>query len=95
MNILDFLPTFRRKKSANVAKERLQIIIAHERSKNDTGSEEPDYLPKLQREIVEVIAKYIEIDQDQVQVQLDRSAGQAVLALNVPMPELEKETTDE
>lgn len=81
----NILNRFLRKKApAQVAKERLQIIIAHERNRK---SNKPDYLEKLQREIVEVIAKYVDIDQNQVHVQLQRSGGSAVLELNVAMPE--------
>ena len=71
--------------AASVAKERLQIIIAHER--NQRSSHGPEYLEKLQQEILEVISKYINVDQDQVNVQLQRNDGSAVLELNVAMPE--------
>jgi cell division topological specificity factor len=73
-----------------VAKERLQIIISHERSQRD----EPDYLPKLQEELVEVISKYIKIDKDKVKVQLEKIGDNAILELNVTMPEkaLQEET---
>ena len=74
----------RNKATANVAKERLQIIISHERSKRN---ERPDFLPSLQQEIVDVIAKYIPIDKEQVKIQLDQSGDNAVLELNVIMPD--------
>ncbi len=81
MSILNYL---RRKNStASVAKERLQIIISHERSQRNT----PDYLPKLQEEILAVIAKYVPINRDQVVVNLERTGDSAVLELNVTMPE--------
>ena len=73
----------KKKDTASVAKERLQIIISHERQKNNS----PDYLPKLQQEILEVIAKYVDIDKDQVKVQLEKIGDNAVLELNVTMPE--------
>jgi len=70
--------------SASVAKERLQIIISHERAQRNT----PDYLPKLQEEILAVIAKYVPIDREQVVVSLDRAGdNSAVLELNITMPE--------
>ena len=58
MRILDY---FTRKKAdtASVAKERLQIIVAHERKQR----EQPEYLPQLQKDIMDVIRKYVEIDQ--------------------------------
>lgn len=81
MSLFNYLR--KRKDTASVAKERLQIIISHERSQRNT----PDYLPKLQEEILAVIAKYVEIDKDQVSVNLDKIGDNAVLELNVTMPE--------
>lgn len=81
MSIFSYLR--KRKDTASVAKERLQIIISHERSQRNT----PDYLPKLQEEILEVIAKYIEIDKEKVSVNLDKIGDNAVLELNVTMPD--------
>ncbi|KTD17001.1 cell division topological specificity factor MinE [Legionella jordanis] len=73
----------KRNSTASVAKERLQIIISHERSQRNT----PDYLPKLQEEILAVIAKYIRISRDQVSVNLERLGDSSVLELNVTMPD--------
>lgn len=70
--------------SASVAKERLQIIVAHERNKR----KQPDYLPALQRDIMEVIKKYVDIDLDNIEVQLDNHGNCAVLELNVTLPEI-------
>lgn len=81
MSILRYLR--RRTSTASVAKERLQIIISHERSQRKT----PDYLPKLQEEILAVIAKYIPITKDKVHVNFERTGDNAVLELNVTMPE--------
>lgn len=77
---------FRRTPStANVAKERLRIIVAQERS--DRGG--PDYLPLLRREILEVIRKYVNVDPDAVQMNLERDGGHEVLELTVSLPEKE------
>lgn len=81
MSILNFLK--RRSSTASVAKERLQIIISHERSQRNT----PDYLPKLQEEILAVIAKYIPINRDKVSVNLERMGDSAILELNFTMNE--------
>jgi cell division topological specificity factor len=70
-----------KKKSAGVAKERLQIILAHERD-NSRGST-PDYLPQLQRELVEVISKYVKINPDDLKVSLDRQDNLEVLEVNI------------
>ncbi|MAA64717.1 MAG: cell division topological specificity factor MinE [Alteromonadaceae bacterium] len=82
---MSFFDYFKSKKtnSANVAKERLQIIVAHERGRRD----QPDYLPQLQQELVAVIRKYVQIDDDMVQVELDRNDDCSVLELNVTLPE--------
>ena len=81
MSIFNYLR--RRNTTASVAKERLQIIISHERSQRNA----PDYLPKLQEEILAVIAKYIPIDRDKVSVNLERTGDSAVLELNFTMPD--------
>jgi cell division topological specificity factor len=82
MSIFNYLR--RRNTTASVAKERLQIIISHERSQRSTTR---DYLPKLQEEILAVIAKYVNIDRDQVSVNLERMGDNAVLELNITMPD--------
>ncbi|GGJ91115.1 cell division topological specificity factor MinE [Pseudomonas matsuisoli] len=82
MNIFDFFRE-RKKDTASIAKERLQIIVAHERGQRT----QPDYLPALQKELVEVIRKYVNIDQDQVQVALDDQGGYSILELNVTLPD--------
>ena len=61
------------KKTASVAKERLQIILAHERAGRGTAT--PDYLPALQEELMAVIAKYIHVDRDSLKVQLDKTTS--------------------
>ena len=82
MSLIDY---FRKeqKSSASVAKERLQIIVAHERSKR----QQPDYLPLMQKEIMDVIRKYVNIDEEQVVVQLDNNEDCSVLELNITLPE--------
>ena len=82
MSILKFLKR-RNTNAASIAKERLQIIISHERAQCTT----PDYLPKLQEEILAVIAKYIHISRDKVFVNIERTGDNAVLELNVTMPD--------
>lgn len=82
---MSFFDYFRSKKNstASVAKERLQIIVAHERGQR----EQPDYLPQLQQELLQVIRKYVQINDDQVQVEVDRNDRCSVLELNVTLPE--------
>lgn len=82
MSFLDYFKS-KKKNTASMAKERLQIIVAHERGMRD----QPDYLPQLQQELIAVIRKYVQIDDDMVQVELDRNDDCSVLELNVTLPE--------
>jgi cell division topological specificity factor len=81
MGLLDF---FRRQPpSAQVAKERLRIIVAQERGARGG----PDYLPLLRRELLEVIRKYVNVDPEAVIINLERDQGHEVLELSVALPE--------
>lgn len=86
-SVLDYLRG-NNKKTAAIAKERLQIILAHERA--GRGANAPDYLPALQEELLEVIAKYIHIDRDMIKVQLEKHGDYDVLELNVTLPESQR-----
>jgi len=86
---MGFLDFFRRApKTASIAKDRLQIIVARERSVTRNA---PDYLPQLQQELLQVIAKYELIDLDQVTVSVDKSAAGEVLELNVVLHDRKRE----
>jgi len=91
MSLLDML--FGRKKpSANLAKERLQIILAHERAINheeDGFEDTPSWLPDLQQELVDVIAKYIKINRQDLKVNLEKRDNLELLEINVTLPEKE------
>ena len=82
MGIMDFF-TQRNKNTANVAKERLRIIIAQERTHRGA----PDYLPLLQRELLEVIRKYVNVDVDAVKVDFVKDGEHDVLDISVALPE--------
>lgn len=84
MSFLDYFRS-RRNETASVAKERLKIIVAHERTQHD----EPNFMPKLKQELIDVISKYIKIDKDKINVQLDREDDCSVLELSITMPENE------
>jgi len=77
------LSFFRPKKptSASIAKERLQILVAHERS----GAQQPEWMPQLQHEILEVVRKYIKIDHDDLAVDIrnDDENNVSVLEINI------------
>ena len=81
MGLLDL---FRRQPpSAQLAKERLRIIVAQERGARGG----PDYLPLLRRELLEVIRKYVNVDPEAVVINLERDQGQEVLELSVALPD--------
>ena len=81
MGIFDFLTA--KNPTANVAKDRLRIIVAHERA----GRGGPDYLPMLQRELLEVIRKYVNVDVEAVKVDLIGDGDNKVLDISVALPE--------
>lgn len=86
MSLFDYF-NFRKKSTASIAKERLQIIVSHERSQQNN----PEFLNKLQQELIEVITKYIKVDKHQVKVELEHSGNHSILELNVVLPHVEKE----
>ena len=81
MSIFDFLKP--KKTTAATAKNRLQIIIAQERSSQGA----PDYLPLMRREILEVIRKYVNVDADAVKVDVVKDGDYDVLDISVSLPE--------
>ena len=81
MAIFDFLKP--KKNTAETAKNRLQIIIAQERSTRGG----PDYLPLLQRELLEVIKKYVKVDAEAVNVKLIKEGEHDVLDISVSLQE--------
>ncbi|SIQ32629.1 cell division topological specificity factor MinE [Pseudacidovorax sp. RU35E] len=84
MSFLSFL-LGEKKKSAAVAKERLQIILAHERGLN---ARRPDYLPQLQRELLAVISKYVSIKAEDIKVNLEKQDALEVLEVKIELPDL-------
>ncbi|TYT25485.1 cell division topological specificity factor MinE [Luteimonas viscosa] len=81
MGLFDFLTA--KKNTASIAKERLRIIVAQER----TSRGAPDYLPLLQRELLEVIRKYVSVDVDAVKVDLVKDGDHDVLDISVSLPD--------
>ena len=81
MGLFDFLKA--KKNTAETAKNRLQIIIAQERSSRGA----PDYLPLLRRELLEVIKKYVNVDVDAVKVDLVKDGEHDVLDISVALPD--------
>jgi cell division topological specificity factor len=81
MSLFDFLKP--KKNTASIAKERLRIIVAQERTHRGA----PDYLPLLQRELLEVIRKYVSVDVDAVKVEMAKDGDHDVLDISVSLPD--------
>ena len=84
MSLFSFL-LGEKKKTASVAKERLQIILAHERS--SLGGKRPDYLPELKRELIAVISKYVSIKAEDIKVHLEKQDDLEVLEVKIELPD--------
>ena len=82
MGILDFLKR-KSEPTAVVARERLRIIVAQERSNRGA----PDYLPLLRNELLEVIKKYVHVDLEAININVERDSGHEILELSVALPE--------
>ena len=82
MSLIDYFRG-QRKNSASVAKERMQILISHERSRRDA----PEYLPRLQKELLAVISKYVRVDEDALKVNVEKDGECEVLEVNVTLPD--------
>jgi cell division topological specificity factor len=76
MSILDL---FRRKDSAPVARDRLQILLAHERS--GTGS--PELITLLREEVLAVVAKHVSVDPENVRVKMERGSPVSTLEFEI------------
>lgn len=88
MALLDFFLSSR-KPTANIAKERLQIIVAERRR----GEAEPPYLADLKRDILAVICKYVKVDPEMLHVQFEQKNDDiSVLELNVTLPDPDETT---
>ncbi|MBZ2279171.1 cell division topological specificity factor MinE [Buchnera aphidicola] len=83
MALLDFFVS-RNKKTAHIAKKRLQIIVAEQRKHQN----EPNYFPQLKKEILSVICKHVRIDPNMVTIQLDQKNEElSILELNIILPD--------
>ncbi len=81
MGILSFFRS-KPKNSASVARDRLQIIVAQQRSQNNA----PDYLPMLRSDLMEVLSKYTDVAIEDIQINVEREDGHDILELNVTLP---------
>ena len=80
MNLLNFL---KRRGTAPVARERLQVLLAHERA---TVGGKSDLVAILREEILAVIRKHVSVDGDKVQVKMDRGGSVSTLEVDIEIP---------
>ncbi len=83
MSLFGFSLRPRRPKTAQTAKDRLQILLAHERR---DGSDGPDYLPMLQADIIAVIRKYTKIKEDDIDIRMERNDDISSFEINIEIP---------
>jgi len=79
---MNIFKLFRKGGSAPVARERLQILLAHERK----ASSQPDLLNVLREEILAVVAKHVSLEPDRVQIRMDRGDPVSVLEVDIEIP---------
>jgi cell division topological specificity factor len=82
MTLFSFFRRSAAPSSAETAKERLQILLAHERQ-DRSG---PDYLPLLQKDILELVKKYVQVASEKVEVKLQRGADISTLEIDIELP---------
>jgi len=84
---MGWLDVFRSQKkgSAHLAKERLQVVVAHRRS---GGGDHPAYFPQLQEDVLKVLRKYVQVGDDAVQMEIEREGDLEVLELNITLPDV-------
>ena len=82
MRLFEFLRRPKALSSAQTAKDRLQVILAHERRDRT----QPDYLPSLHKDILGVIRRYVEVASDKIHVRLHRGDRISTLEIEVELP---------
>jgi cell division topological specificity factor len=81
---MNWFTSLARRRSASVARERLQILLTHERGTNG----QPDLLPLLREEVLAVVAKHVAIEPDKVQVKIERGKAVSLLEIDIEIPGL-------
>ena len=83
---MDWLKFFKgeQKTTASTAKERLKLVVAHQREGRSNG---PSWLPRLREELIAVVRKYVSVPENAVNVQVQREDGLEVLEMNIALPE--------
>ncbi len=82
MKLLDFF-LGNRPRSADAARDRLQLIVVRDRAATGEG---PDFLPLLQQDLIEVVRRYVDVAEDKVSVDLERRDNLSMLEVNIELP---------
>ncbi|HLF98575.1 MAG TPA: cell division topological specificity factor MinE [Methylococcaceae bacterium] len=85
MGLLDFF-LGQKSSTASIAKERLQILVSHERAERNRPPK-PDWLPKLQKELLDVVRRYVAVEQDAITVRMEQDENRDILELNIVLPD--------
>lgn len=85
MGLFDFFK--RHDNSASKAKERLQIVVQHQRAARSGVDSDPLFMEEMKREILTVVSKYFQITLEDIEANLERDSEKEVLALNINLPE--------
>jgi cell division topological specificity factor len=72
-----------RQRTADAARDRLKLIVVRDRAATGEG---PDFLPMLQKDLIEVVRRYVDIDDGKVQVEVDRKDNLSMLEVNIELP---------
>ncbi len=83
MSLFGFAFKPRRARTAQTARDRLQLLLAHERLGSSSA---PDFLPQLQNDLLEVIRKYVAVDDDGVEIVMQREDAMSSLEINIELP---------
>lgn len=86
---MDWLKFFKgeQKTTASTAKERLKLVVAHQREGRANG---PSWLPRLREELISVVRKYVAVPENAVNVQVQREDGLEVLEMNIALPDVQR-----
>jgi cell division topological specificity factor len=79
---MSWFSPFTRRRSASVARERLQILLTHERA----AGGQADLIPILREEVLAVVAKHVAVDIDKVQVKIERGQDVSLLEIDIELP---------
>ncbi|QEL26719.1 cell division topological specificity factor MinE [Bosea sp. F3-2] len=79
---MNLLRLFSRPRSAPAARERLQVLLAHERA----AVGDSDLVTKLRDEILRAISKHMQVDDEKVSVRMERGAQVSTLAVDIEIP---------